>query len=32
MSIKQFIAGFALEKASQIKEAKKDILETIQTT
>ena len=30
MSIKQFIAGFALEKASQIKEAKKDILETIQ--
>ena len=30
MSFKQFIAGFALEKASQIKEAKKDILETIQ--
>ncbi len=30
MSIKQFVAGFALEKASQIKEAKKDILETIQ--
>jgi len=31
MSIKQFIAGFALEKASQIKESKKDILDTINT-
>ena len=31
MSFKQFIAGFALEKASQIKESKKDILDTINT-